>query len=266
MTSTSTSDVESAVPTTTDAQNKSLLSKFLCFPVPFGIYDSSKISAKDFPICASAHACVLSTDPKTHPLLGVVSLLVAALITMIKILMLASVVVDAMTPRCTANGQCNSGLWCAPIAALGLGDREWPVLGRENSACYDCMYSYNYNITGSPGASFVLSGREYCDSRADDPNSCDFVRSNRARMSVLTGLILFLLWSLIGKMIHEELKNVKNHLALFEFRIDLLRSQTTKMHIWTLQLASWFGQMARGFLYPTWMACATINLLVRYVM
>ena len=257
---------DSEIPYGNVTKKDPLLAKFLCLPVPFGLYDVNRITASNFPICASAHACAISTEPSyIHPALGVGTLLIAASLTWIKILMLASIVVDSMTPRCTTNGQCNTGLWCAPLASLGLGDGEWPVLGRENSVCYDCMIAQMYNTSTLPDnqSVYILEGRDYCEARGDSPTSCDFVRSNRARMSVLTAIILFLLWTLIGKLIHEELKRVHCHLSLFKFRIERLRAHTTKIHIWSLQAASWLGETSRAFIYPTWMACATINLLVR---
>jgi len=256
-------DIESPTTKPTSNENNSLLSKFLCLPVPLGLHDPIKISAQSFPTCASSHACALSTDPNVHPFVAVGCLLVAAGITWIKTIMLASIVGDSMTPRCTSNGQCNSGSWCTPLALLGMGGQKWPEVGRENSACFDCFYADIFNATDSPGEFFILAGRDFCESRGDDPDSCDFVRSNRARMSVLTAAMLFLCWSLVGKMIHEELKGVHAHLSLFKFRIDLLRKYKNKYYIWVLQATSWFGQTSRAFIYPTWMACATMNLLAR---
>lgn len=242
---------------------------FLC-----GLAEPIHMSPSDFPVDLASFVAILATEPHPSSAFAITSLVIQLavnLVVWIKILLLSSVLIDSMTPRCTSNSQCKPGLFCFPLALAY--DTDWPTETRGNSICNDCSFSNLFNGTDIPQAEeFLMAGRDYC--ATDDPERCDFLQANRGKYSYFSLLVLCCLCGMLGRMIYLDLHKVHVQQRLYDHRLQLMKMATTQqtgkaklmgsIRVHCAATINWFTYASRAFILPSWMCTGAALLLTTW--
>ena len=259
------------------------------FPFLCGFAESIDTSPSKFPVDLASFAAVLATETETYTStsssscgFAITSLaiqLAANGVVWIKILLLASILIDSMTPRCTSNAQCKPGLFCFPLNLVY--DTDWPTETRGNSICNDCLFSNFFNATDVPGAEeFLAAGREYCIN--DDPERCDFLQANRGKYSYLSFLVLCCLCGMFARMIYLDLHKLHVQQRLYDHRFELMKLKLTAtatstqqrgnakvlsgntVRVYVTGAINWFAYASRAYILPSWMFTGAALLLTTW--
>ncbi len=257
---------------------------FLC-----GLAEPIDTSPSNFPVDLASLATVLATETRIHTspspssssssssCCGITSFaiqLAAIGAVWIKILLLSSILIDSMTPRCTSNEQCKPGLFCFPLNIAY--DTDWPTETRGNSICNDCLFSNFFNATDFPGAEeFLEQGREYCIN--DDPDRCDFLQANRGKYSYLSFVVLCCLCGMFARMIYLDLHKLHVQQKLYDHRFGLMKTKLTTrrqitgtaralgtIRVFVTGFLNWFAYASRAFILPSWMFTGAALLLTTW--
>ena len=244
---------------TSQEEEESLLRNSL-FGVMTGI-GADDNDSEDFPVDLTSFAIVKATNPMNSNrsiIYSITPLVFAYLFTWVKILILANILVDSIYIRCTEHDQCNDGTVCIPVNFI-FPDRP---IDNNNAGCTDCNslpFLAQRFEAGHPQEQLVLDGIEYC--AEDDPDICEFIESNRARMSLLTIVLLFLIAASFSKLVEFDLrKSLKQH-KLLDKRLTLYENQ---FHVKMIRIVGWFMSITLAYLTPSWMTIAAANLIVSY--
>ena len=232
------------------------------FSTVLGIEDEQLDTSENFPIDLNSLACMLATDPSNDHrsvFRCVLPLIFATAFSWFKIIILGNILVDAMFVRCTSSDQCNDGTFCLPVNIMF----PWKAINSKNSFCNDCIYfDLALNLTehgDHPQREFILDGYDQCE--GDDPDTCEFIMNNRARMSPLTIVLLFLIWTTFSMLILHDLNKVSGQKKFMEKRVQNLKN---KFHIGALQVTNWFFFASIGYIIPSWMTIGVALLILGY--
>lgn len=239
-----------------------------------GLTQPIDVDPSAFPVDMTSFADILATELHTSSCWVANSTvqLAASLVTWIKILLLASILIDSILPRCTDHAECKSGLFCFPLALNGFDGGDWPTETRGNSICNDCLLASLYNDTSSnvlvpaDGVDILRRGRDYCSN--DDPERCDFLRINRGKYSFLSLIVLCCLCGMFGRMIYTDLHKLHVQQRLFSYRVELLATERKKspsasntVRLFCVKVVNWFAYTSRAYILPSWM-CSSAALLL----
>ena len=135
-------------------------------------------------VALSIHTLALleATEPRCE-WCGPLWLILSIFITICKILLLGSMTTDSIFPRCTSHTHCNEGEFCR-FSSLGVHSI------RESGFCADC--GRVINISAVPDAAIQCA--------TDEPGVCDFIVTNRIRMTLLSVVVLACVWAVMAQM------------------------------------------------------------------
>jgi len=242
----------------TEEESKPLRASVLSVSV--GLHDDVKQNMDEFPMDLSALACVMATDPANKSVFSCISpIIFATVFTWIKILIVANILADAVMKRCSSHDQCKDGTACVPVNIFFV---DKPIV--DNIAfCNDCNIVNTFlNTTTSedhPQRDIVLEALDRC--KEDDPDICDFIMENRALMSPLTVVLLFLIWAMFSMLVHYDLRKVRSIEKLMEIRMSQMENG---LNVNMLAFVNWFFFASLSYVFPSWMTIATAILIVAY--
>ena len=141
-------------------------------------------------------ALVRATTPSVANLWtgAIMPLLLSLLVNMLKVLVLGSMNVDAVAPRCQASSDCAAGQFCS---------ESW------RHFCVDCALASLDNTS---------SATAYC--AQDDPDVCDYVEAHRKDLNLLDICLVIFAGMLMAQMILVDLgqlareQHILAHLSL----------------------------------------------------
>ena len=211
-----------------------------------------------FPIGFASYADALVTESST-PLFfrGLFAMLTTVMVTWVKILFLASMVFDAIAPRCSQNDDydvCHTGMVCMPLVSynsdgnvtvdthvFGMSIPTSPTddagLPTGYSICNDCVHLTNFredyygstDLLRSKNLSsaqqelvsiFFEKERDKCDHT--DTDVCDFIDDIREEYSPLCVFILLCLSALFLKITYDHLYKSRIQRMFYNYRMDQL--------------------------------------------
>jgi len=256
---------------------------FLC-----GLMEPIDISPSKFPLDLASFAAVFATETShlSSCWMTTKSLLIqlaANFVVWIKILLLSSILIDSINPRCTSNAQCKPGLFCFPLKLAYPNLADWPTETRGNSFCNDCLFAneiYNNTTIPEEAEEILQAGRDYCVN--DDPNRCDFIQSNRGKYSYLSFLVLCCLCGMFCRLIYLDLHKLHVQQRLYEYRFELMKQEsakrtssqtgttkllvccTTTLPVYCTSAINWFAYASRAYILPSWMFTGAALLLTTW--
>jgi hypothetical protein len=249
---------------------------FLC-----GLTEPIDTSPSNFPLDLASFAAILATETTDMSSCwvtakSVVIQLAANFVVWIKIILLSSILIDSINPRCTSNGQCKPGLFCFPLKLAYPDLTDWPTETRGNSFCNDCLFATvllnNETSTPSEAEAFLQAGRDYCVN--DDPERCDFLQANRGKYSYLSFLVLCCLCGMFCRLIYLDLHKLHVQQRLYEYRLELMKMAAktsqqrqhigTTIRVYLTAAINWFAYASRAYILPSWMFTGAALLLTTW--
>ena len=222
-----------------------------------------------FPIGYASYADALVTESSTTLFFrGLFAMLCTVMVTWVKILFLASMVFDAIAPRCSQNDDrdhCKNGMVCMPLISYNSDGNITVVtqgfatfiptsptddagIPTGYSICNDCVHLTNFredyygstnllskNLSSAQQelvSEFFDTGRDKCDHT--DTDVCDFIVDIREEYSHLCTIILYCLSALFLKITYDHLYKSRIQRMFYNHRMDqlllLVKKQQEQQH------------------------------------
>ena len=243
----------------------------------FGYDDNIPLNPDEIPIDLTFYACTVATHPATNIVVVAVTLLLAVMLAVTKVTILSTIMTDAFMIRCTKHDHCEDGTFCAPFTILfaqimdpsELVSLPYDALDQRQAVCYDCASAYHINekiIDGAQESSPIMEfiAGVYDDPCENDiPDSCDYIQSNRERMSRLTVVLFLLIWAMLSMLIHYDLQKAQCLRIFVEKRLSMNKSASFLRNC-GIRFLYWILFTTNAFLIPCWMTSATANLLISW--
>lgn len=185
-------------------------------------------------------ALVLATAQSTQ-ILTVAPLLLSLLINVVKVLVLGSMVTDALQPRCRTSSDCKGGQFCSESF---------------RNFCTDCAVAFTDNISAT---GFSTAGLIHC--AQDDPRVCEYIENDRMDLNVLDILLVVFAGMLMARMALVDLGQLAREQLVLAGRLRSVNHPARRGAVLGL---SYLNFLIRAHVLPSFLAAATNSLLLTF--